>query len=471
MTVTTATLASSTGDIHDPTSAAYKKARRKHWKSTRNRPEHSETDWTPFRAAEKKYKASFPPPDLSDVLDVAAADAKRDEETARGGWKGRADAVEHTGVPLCTQDGQTEQKAYLFPGTPGLVLLPTFVSPAKQRHLVRWALRDHAREPNETNLDTHYVLPPDGLWNQYLRVRNGDCEDVEIFPRAALQSTSSTDSDKVTSAEQNHAQVELPGPRKLIANEAASPENFSDLVHTPKLPAPPSQTLRALPTSGLVPKLRWANIGWYYHWGTKQYDFTRGPGEIAGLVRDVCKSAVDKIPWEMAFQSGEGAQGGQMDWGPDGPDWMDWRTTYEPDAGIVNFYQTKDTLMAHVDRSEICATSPLVSISLGCAAIFLIGGLTRDDPPTPILLRSGDIVVMSGPACRRAYHGVPRILEGTLPPHLEGTSDSEIDWELYEEYLRCTRINVNVRQVFPKGFDPQSHGHGAGSQDVKAPRS
>lgn len=35
----------------------------------------------------------------------------------------------------------------------------------------------------------------------------------------------------------------------------------------------------------------------------------------------------------------------------------------EPDAGIVNFYQTKDSLMGHVDRSEICATSPLVSIS------------------------------------------------------------------------------------------------------------
>lgn len=86
---------------------------------------------------------------------------------------------------------------------------------------------------------------------------------------------------------------------------------------------------------------------------------------------------------------------------------------------------------------------------------------------------------MSGPACRRAYHGlpvvyfliafsfslgtvsigVPRILEGTLPPHLEGSdgspsNSSEDDWGAYEEYLRGTRINVNVRQVFPKGFDP-----------------
>ena len=48
--------------------------------------------------------------------------------------------------------------------------------------------------------------------------------------------------------------------------------------------------------------------------------------------------------------------------------------------------------------------------------------------------------------------GVPRILEGTLPPHLEANGSG--DWAVYEEYLRSTRINVNVRQVFPRGFDP-----------------
>ena len=64
---------------------------------------------------------------------------------------------------------------------------------------------------------------------------------------------------------------------------------------------------------------------------------------------------------------------------------------------------------------------------------------------------------MAGPACRRAYHGVPRILEGTLPPHLEGADDENEgagDWDVYEAYLRTTRINVNVRQVFPRGFAP-----------------
>ena len=93
---------------------------------------------------------------------------------------------------------------------------------------------------------------------------------------------------------------------------------------------------------------------------------------------------------------------------------------------------------------------------------------------------------MSGPACRRAYHGtllsqparqtvpnglqgVPRILENTLPVHLRtlpADDDSGVEnrgvavverdreWAPYAEYMRTARINVNVRQVFPKGFNP-----------------
>ena len=49
------------------------------------------------------------------------------------------------------------------------------------------------------------------------------------------------------------------------------------------------------------------------------------------------------------------------------------------------------------------------------------------------------------------YLGVPRILEDTLPPHLSSNGDP--DWEPFEEYMQTTRVNVNVRQVFPKGFD------------------
>ncbi len=48
------------------------------------------------------------------------------------------------------------------------------------------------------------------------------------------------------------------------------------------------------------------------------------------------------------------------------------------------------------DDAEGAPEQPLVSASVGCDAVFLIGGATRDVPPTALLLRSGDVVVMSG---------------------------------------------------------------------------
>ncbi|KAH9929633.1 hypothetical protein B0H21DRAFT_781123 [Amylocystis lapponica] len=424
-------------DLLDPTSAAYKKARRQYWKTTHNRRQSIDADWTPFRAAEKKYKSRFPPPDLSGVLDVAVSDKSRADEVERGGWRGRSDAVRCREIELKLGKSPMNRKAYIFPGRPGLVLLPSFVPPEEQRRLVRWSLCEQARSPNETNLDAHYFLPEQGLWNKYVEARRAVTADECVVPRAIGSSTSS---DAVSSC----------GPRQLISNEPVSKENYATIASSPKPSPVPSASPRPMHVSELVPKLRWANIGWFYHWGSKQYDFTRGRGAVGGHIASVCKAVVEAVPWDEVFLDDHGAI---CNWSNEGPDWSSWTETYEPDAGIVNFYQTKDTLMAHVDRSEVNATSPLVSVSLGCAAVFLIGGLTRDVEPIPILLRSGDVVIMSGPACRRAYHGVPRILEYTLPPHLDGHDDHD-DWELYKEYLHTTRININVRQVFPKDFDP-----------------
>ncbi|KAJ7172566.1 hypothetical protein C8R46DRAFT_1086422 [Mycena filopes] len=400
----------------DPTSAAYRKAKRQYLNSTRNR---KSTDWTPFRAAEKRFKARFPPPDLSDVLDLALLNDERTLEIQTGVWKGSSDAVDYR--ELFPKASCSNTKAYTTSRIPGLVLLPGFLSPEKQRELVRWSLVDHARQPNETNLDIHYILPEEGLWNH-----------ICIQPRASTSELPPSD--------------ETPGPRQLVNNTPATRDNFETLSATPKPPPAPSATVQPTVASALLRKLRWANIGWYYHWGTKQYDFTKGKGKIDNVLADVCHNAVNAVDWDQVYGPSD-----VSDWGESGPEWNTWSEDYEPDAGIVNFYQTKDTLMAHVDRSEVCATSPLVSISLGNAAVFLIGGSTRDTEPIPILLRSGDVVIMSGPACRRAFHGVPRILENTLPDHLAAQPD-EPQWAPFAEYMSTTRININVRQVFNKGF-------------------
>ena len=55
-----------------------------------------------------------------------------------------------------------------------------------------------------------------------------------------------------------------------------------------------------------------------------------------------------------------------------------------------------------------------MSVSLGQSCVFLLGGRTRETEPTAMLLRSGDVVVMSGEA-RRCYHGVPRIVRVSHP--------------------------------------------------------
>jgi DNA alkylation damage repair protein AlkB len=92
--------------------------------------------------------------------------------------------------------------------------------------------------------------------------------------------------------------------------------------------------------------------------------------------------------------------------------------TMLPDLCIMNFYTSDAKMGVHQDKDErpdtIAAGIPIVSVSLGDAARFVIGGLSRRDPTQPLVLRSGDVLVMGGPS-RLRYHGVTRILPGTAP--------------------------------------------------------
>jgi len=91
------------------------------------------------------------------------------------------------------------------------------------------------------------------------------------------------------------------------------------------------------------------------------------------------------------------------------------------DTCIMNYYTADARMGVHQDKDErpetLAAGIPIVSVSLGDAARFVIGGVSRKDPVNPLILRSGDVLVMGGPS-RLRYHGVTRILAGTAP---EGT--------------------------------------------------
>ena len=93
--------------------------------------------------------------------------------------------------------------------------------------------------------------------------------------------------------------------------------------------------------------------------------------------------------------------------------------TIQPDVCIMNYYDAAAKMGVHQDKDErpetIAAGVPIVSVSLGDEARFVVGGLARRDPTFPVMLQSGDVVVMGGPS-RLRYHGVTRILSGTAPP-------------------------------------------------------
>ncbi|KAJ8045048.1 Nucleic acid dioxygenase ALKBH1 [Holothuria leucospilota] len=127
-------------------------------------------------------------------------------------------------------------------------------------------------------------------------------------------------------------------------------------------------------------QLRWVTFGYHYNWTTKLYDLE----DYSKFPEDICLLSAF-IATSLGFPA------------------------FKPEAAIVNYYNMNSTLGGHNDHSELDHDAPLISFSFGQSAIFLVGGLTKSVPPTPILLSSGDIIVLSS-SSRLAYHGVPRIL-------------------------------------------------------------
>jgi len=194
--------------------------------------------------------------------------------------------------------------------------------------------------------------------------------------------------------------------------------------------------LAAPPRTATPPQnLRWATLGHHYDWTNRCYACDHAepmPRHLATVCDGLCAA----IGVAMTAE-----------------------------AAIVNYYRPGDTMGGHVDDAEVDKTRPLVSVSLGCSAVFLVGGATRDISPTALWLRSGDACIFTG-AARSYYHGVPRILEGTCPPHLCAPAawpdapgeinGSDGDYAAGRpagaldglcEFLRGARLNLNVREV------------------------
>ncbi|HET8551769.1 MAG TPA: DNA oxidative demethylase AlkB [Gammaproteobacteria bacterium] len=87
---------------------------------------------------------------------------------------------------------------------------------------------------------------------------------------------------------------------------------------------------------------------------------------------------------------------------------------FAPDVCLINRYEPGTRLSLHQDRDERDFDQPIVSVSLGLPATFLIGGLERRGPTCQVRLFDGDVIVFGGPA-RLIYHGIKPIEDGEHP--------------------------------------------------------
>lgn len=106
---------------------------------------------------------------------------------------------------------------------------------------------------------------------------------------------------------------------------------------------------------------------------------------------------------------------------------------HPPEACLVNFYTDTAKMGLHQDRDEREFAAPVVSVSLGDACLFRVGGTKRDDRTVSFRLESGDVVVLGGEG-RLAFHGVDRIYPMTSALLKNGG-----------------RINLTLRRVTPAG--------------------
>lgn len=152
------------------------------------------------------------------------------------------------------------------------------------------------------------------------------------------------------------------------------------------------------------------------HWATKEYHVDRSP-PMPDFWKNITKAVAASIEKFTNYPSSK----------------------WDAQGGIINYYSLKDSLTAHQDRSEKNSSAPLISFSFGNSAVFLMGSKSLETKPTPILLESGDVIILSGES-RLNFHSLPRVIANTC--------QLNFPLEQVKKYMSETRINVNIRQVY-----------------------
>ena len=427
--------------------------------------------WSTFKKAQVRCRKSSPEELMqsSDVVDFSATPSAQTPIRFLGAPNTNTTVVNATEGGDCGKMVQPDNiflgRIYGLAGFPGFLYAPQALSQDLQRELVYRAVSEYCERPNATNID---LCPPKeteepnyhesmwDLWKEESGLKPDRLEDTAGTPEGRCEKTNKRNSEqcgdlKVQVKRQKNSTKKMPAQKKVLAR--AKYRSFK--------------------------KLSWATMGYHYDWTERSYneDAKSSMPELISLLSSyfarTCLAHLEEKKQSTRI-SGSTSRATKQE-----P--RSRALSFTASASIVNFYNTKSRMGGHRDDLELALDKPIVSISLGLPAIFLLGGKTKEeDPVIPILVRPGDVMCMGGD-CRLNFHAMSNVFPSHVvmpdvdkdrvnPEHLRvslstftqpndvanNANSNELkprmpnhEGSALQVYLQQHRVNINVRQVYP----------------------
>ena len=314
---------------------------------------------------------------------------------------------------------------------PGFVYIPQALGKIIQNDLAYQSLTEflNAEHKHATNIDLVPIKKGE--------IENGDMQMWDLWKTGSSDKSNDNDNDN---GKQSTKQI----PKKLR------------MEHTNTAATAAAQSNENYTYYKTFDKLSWSTTGYHYDWTARSYTEQK-------------KSPMPKQLLRL------GSIFAHLDQSTTCMEAHDHDHDFNASASIINYYSLKSNMGGHRDDLELDFTKPVVSLSLGLPAVFLLGGKTKDDEVVPILVRPGDVMLLAGES-RLCYHGMARVIPADVPlPKVEPNIDciqswksicnDDIDFEdggglsmpehelgHLESFLSSHRININLRQVLPHGM-------------------
>jgi len=378
-------------------------------------------------------------------------------------------------------DGSTA-RCVGFRDRPGAYVLPGRVDSAGQEAWVRCALRSYVEPVFRRNIDVDGKASADDL--RPMVWRRSWCDVPSRRCGAAGCPACGEDGEATGKGGEDGSRGGGRGEEPARAGTGADGEEGAAGGIPPPGAGEPGGTAAATgedwPVSEELRRITWGVVGEPYDWRHRSY---RGlERDTDGVPHGDKPGDAPAVPSRVdGWARGAAAEVGMA---------------LRPETGIVNLYHAApavaaarglegraaqryrkasrgNTMGGHRDDAEAARSSPVVSLSVGCCAVFLLGGAGREEEPVPLLLRSGDVMVLGGES-RLCVHGIACVVPHTSPAGLfrgggggararatgaggaaegggrDGCGEAVCPEEeaAFAAAVGRLRLNVNVRQVY-----------------------